>query len=134
MREIKFRGKAINRKDTWFVGDLRHCNRGRVWVFPLDDEAGIDKHRVDPNTVGQCTDLYDKNGKEIYCGDVLDSFGGAKYEVICGDGEYQTRRITAIPKPEGLRLSTIKAIDRLTKWDLRYFEIIGNIHDNPDLI
>ena len=71
MREIKFRGKAKNRKETWFYGDLRRAD-GITWIFPSDEDAGYDKHQIFPDTIGQFTGIYDSDGVEIYEGDKVE--------------------------------------------------------------
>lgn len=71
MKEIKFRGKRLNNGE-WIEGDLLRMN-GHWFIFPDPAPEGIDKYAVDPKTVGQYTGLKDKNGKEIYEGDVIRS-------------------------------------------------------------
>ena len=78
----------------------------------------IDCFVVDPATVGQYTGLKDKNGVEIYEGDVLRAESGKIYEVIFGQGAYRIKHSTR----------------KLLLVDGWYYEVIGNIHDAPELL
>lgn len=111
MREIKFRGKDME-SYKWVYGNL--CNA-------CGNEHGamcIDCFVVDPATVGQYTGLKDKNGVEIYEGDVLRAESGKIYEVIFGQGAYRIKHSTR----------------KLLLVDGWYYEVIGNIHDAPELL
>lgn len=129
MREILFRGKSIE-GGFWVEGSLRitthQPTNGKPYKcyeiedttygeFPDDFMSGICEP-VDPETVGQYTGMKDKNGKNIFEGDIVSLRTGRKHEVKWKDGAFCMIG-TAIP------------ISRAG-----FFEIIGNIHDNPELL
>lgn len=120
MRTIKFRGKSVL-NDEWVYGDLVHrINRPKT-ISPVQ----INGIGVKEDTIGQFTGLFDKNGKEIYEGDILlmdeDETGkiynqvGIKSGCFGYIGEYSGKLIPFCDY-------------RVTE------EIAGNIYDNPELI
>lgn len=144
MREIKFRGKRI-KNGEWVYGDLRQENSGRKVIMtnlstwgdnPDDVEPYGDDITVDPNTVGQYTGLKDKNGKEIYEGDImfLSDRGSHKEEVIVEHGLYGWTFYnpkTATFYSDGSH--TYYAVENY-RFMFGTGVCIGNIHDNPELL
>lgn len=91
-RTIRFRGKVLGKKNTWAFGHLFSVNNKAV--IQTDDfilqkgEIKIPKgnyYFVDVKTVGEFTNLYDINDKEIYDGDIVKIMGITSHE---HDGKY----------------------------------------------
>ena len=139
MREIIFRGKRLDNGE-WVEGYFVN-----LWMInyqkhqPIITDNNAVSYDVDPSTVSQYTGLKDKNGKRIFEGNILhiakiaDALGGYyrppldyqvnvvvkwdlcawMWETLCDDKRY-------ITFPDA--------------WCLYECEIIGNVHDNPELI
>ena len=116
MREILFRGKRVDNGE-WEFGSFVSPN----WITVTMGEEIYGSEIVDPETVGQFTGLTDKNGKRIFEGDIL-SDGGDTYKVMFEEGVFQ---IENSHYTTGLYVAI-----RMDKID----EVIGNIHDNPELL
>lgn len=123
MRTIKFRGKRINRNGEWAYGDLRILP-DRTLILPQGSyDAAIDRDAVDEKTIGQFTGLLDKNGKEIYEGDIV-HLGDPRitYVLLWIDCGLKAKQIGAYGSFCGV-----------TYW-AETMTIVGNIHDNPELM
>lgn len=118
-REILFRGKRINNGE-WVEGDLVHS------IYKLNDTCvgkygcTLGMHQVIPETVGQYTGLLDKNGKKIFEGDIIKIRNKTRY-VFFGVCRYRHTNYGEY------------AVDLSVK-DGSNCEVIGNIHDNTDLL
>lgn len=143
MREILFRGK---RKDNnkWVYGffngqnilEYRDATSLRiVTIVDKNTRAIISSYPVIPETVGQYTGLKDKNGKRIFEGDVIRDNSGNCVGVI-KFGKY------GMYDDYGFYIDWGEAPDPASNLrnDLPHWveyvasEVIGNIHDNPELL
>ena len=120
MREIKFKGKQISNGE-WIVGDLNHLVDG---VY-ISNDNGNNMAQVNPDTVGQYTGLKDKNGKEIYDGDILAHNGEPIGYIVDGVRGYCFDVMYFSPKYEE-SWSLYGVVVNDFHGDV---EIIGNIHD-----
>ncbi len=139
--EILFRGK---RKDNgewvegYFIKSDDVINHGKCYILPTvsDFSYGDNGNRirigcfieVDPATIGQYTGLTDRNGKKIFMGD-LSYYKWARKRVL----------MSVIFEAGEFRLNPVLKYG-FKVWDIRIsgeeknLEIIGNVHDNPELL
>ena len=136
-REIEFRGFDGTK---WYYGDLEYNRKADVaMIHTYEEDGGYDRqYLVDPDTVGQFTGQYDKNDKKIYEGDVVrweypdydhcTGWRGTVKNVCKVTFEYGSFRINAYPYNLG------SCEDFFEDKETYGLEVIGNIHDNPELL
>ena len=111
----------------WYYGYLTYDGSDYQIVDP---EYGSCKRTVIPETVGKCANLKDKNGKLIYEGDLL--------RFTNSDNEQSIYKVFYDDVYAGYRIQEIGlgGLDEMSNWEdsREYFEVIGNIHDNPELL
>ena len=123
MREILFRGRSKVQGSEWLYGDvLIYKNSAQIW-----ETINNRKHNsvVSLETVGQYTGLTDKNGKKIFEGDIMPVWENGEeyhYKVIYNGDCFMLAMLDS--EQGSYPLSTKNAIS----------EVIGNIHDNPELL
>ena len=129
MREIRYRGIGIAER-KWVFGSLWFDTRdGVTLIWSEELKYWV---RVDPATVGQYTGLKDKNGREIYVGDILKSERDDRLYVVkfwigmfyasvdeCNKGIFGGFPLHALTENEESGYEC---------------DIIGNIHDDPELL
>lgn len=142
MREIKFRGKRIDNGE-WvygFYGYKEEINTHFIVVetINLNYSSYFTDIPVDPVTVGQYTGIKDKNGKEIYEGDILRFLDAKLVYTSCGN-EWEefinTGCVEYFQEIAKYIVSFCESVDIEDIWfDTEHLEVIGNIRDNPELL
>ena len=120
-RTIKFKGMDIN--GNWYIGNLAIVTaKGKEGTY-ISNSVGIPlAYKVRPETIGQFTGLTDKNGTEIYEGDIL------------SDYKFLDENIGNV---EWTGCSFVWNVSGLTRCNLmnhKELVVIKNIHDNPELL
>lgn len=128
MREILFRGKRLevgqfgplSAKEWVYGGYAKDCS-GEYIYDPM--RGGHRMVKVSPRTVGQYTEQTDKNGTKIFEGDICKIDGEDGLFEIAWDGD------NARFKLDGCGITA--DFDNFYDRDI---EVVGNIHDNPELL
>lgn len=135
MREILFRAKAINRNKgyhrtkykngDWVYGLITRLYDEQFENIPAEmtNEYGVSGIEIDHKTIGQFTGLIDKNGAKVFEGDILKG----SWETVL------TIFYDEISSSYRVKTSTGHERD-LSYYGIDKWEIIGNIHDNPELL
>lgn len=130
MREILFRGKRTDCGE-WVKGYLYITHIGAHEIGSYDAEINIERFTFDviPETVGQFTGLTDKNGVRIFEGDIVhcvSKLDSADMVIIFECGQF---RMILAEKYHEYQTN-------VGYYDINCFakEVIGNIHDNPELL
>lgn len=122
-RTIKFRGKRVDTGE-WAYGSLETTWNNKTFIWIPQAPLGL-VIEVDPATVGEFTGMVDKAGREIYEGDICqDKYGIGEVRWLQEHCSFVIRTVN----PEHRYFSL------QSDGQLKSTEIIGNIHDNPELM
>lgn len=131
MREIKFRGQTgTTEGKKWVFGHYY-----RVKSFFNDNEGHyistirsdhLQDYNIDENTLGQYTGLKDKNGKEIYEGDIV--------KIDCPTMKMQGKIFYSEDGADFRIYDEIEDFEENLWYLQEEYEVIGNIYENPELL
>lgn len=127
-REIKFR--------AWDGEKFRYPNLIDITGITCYTTDGLEPGFFYPDVLQQFTGLIDKNGKEIYEGDILQTLDAEYIPSECGSEYEDCHTIGTIYWNEdrlGWDLTNRVSIE-MDELDMNYTEIIGNVHESPELL
>ncbi len=129
-----FRGRRYDNGEWitgWITSQFKKFTEGEVLTYIKSNVFGGGEYLVNTKTVGQCTGLQDKNGKLIFEGDIIKT---KEYGRDIGHSNVNNFDIfKVIYEPAVFRLENVRRGFNLVG-NGNDFEIIGNIHDNPELL
>lgn len=154
MRDILFRGKRTDNGE-WVYGNLvRGCDEKYAYIVEFGNRELCRNYvNVNPDTVGQYTGLKDKNGTKIFEGDIIrysdsgeyemyleslecpEEYDGINFENMWTIDEVVYGTATNYPAFDLNRHDwEVNGLSNLSESGCYFYEVIGNIHDNPELL
>lgn len=127
MREIMFRGKDKRNGEWEWGGYFNGVGAAHIVAERLG--GFVEMVEVDPETVGEYTGLKDKSGKRIYEGDILRDDWGKIYNVF-----FSFKSCSFMAEIAGEHSEYETGNYRIGKAWCDTIRVVGNVHDNPDLL
>jgi uncharacterized phage protein (TIGR01671 family) len=154
MRDYKFRGKRLDNGE-WVYGPC-FANEFKAWILvevcfqskpndfngPAEYDADVEWFEVDPATVGQYTGLKDKNGVEIYEGDLTHAKGSKTiFRIEFVDGSFclvphhsHSKESVKLWSTDDGKVKIMPLHLMMSTGGMGNCEVIGNIYENPELL
>lgn len=141
MRELLFRGKSVY-EGQWCYGNCILCKGAEIKLIDTrKDPSNFLWKLVDQNTVGQWTGLVDSKGKKIFEGDIVEYEDDFQYPESCENGIFMNRGVVEysghkfhFTNRNNVSMEDIIYEDEKGNMCEDGCYIIGNIHDNPELL
>ena len=141
MRDILCRGKCneIGKNNgKWLYGYLGVDSIDKPFIAPIqEDGSALTGYFCDPKSIGEYTGLKDKNDKRIFEGDIVKThYANARKadfveEIVFRNGRFCAKSGCSF---NSLCDYTVHTINRENNIFMDSIEVIGNIHDNPELL
>lgn len=137
--EYLYKGKRLDNRE-WIIGFITFHKTGKVFIKPIDGSA-TSSEEVDKDTICRCTGLKDKNGNLIWENDIVKKHFYEDYDACVNSEEYigvvkYTNCAWIIDTFRGGEYKCAIPVFEVISYseDIKYFEIIGNTIDNPELL
>ncbi len=132
---MKIRVRGLDRKSKWRCGEFNGYMERDGKLLPTVYVPGETVYTIpDEKTIGLCSGKNDKNGKEIYSGDVLENKNGIRFEVRYGDYAMYCPVDGCMMENVGFYVVAEGFYEDMPLGPTHeYARIIGNVFQNPGL-